>query len=39
MKAAGVTVETPGDVVTLDGNRRASLVRSPDGMLVELVEE
>lgn len=39
MKAAGVTVETPGDVVTLENGRRASLVRSPDGLLVELLEE
>ena len=38
MKAAGITVETPGgEAVTIDG-RRAALVRSPDGLLVELVE-
>jgi catechol 2,3-dioxygenase-like lactoylglutathione lyase family enzyme len=38
MKASGVTVETPGgEAVTIDG-RRAALVRSPDGLLVELVE-
>jgi catechol 2,3-dioxygenase-like lactoylglutathione lyase family enzyme len=39
MKAAGVTIETPGGApVALDGGRRAALVRSPDGLLVELVE-
>ncbi len=38
MAAAGVTVETPGAMaVTMGGSRRA-LVRSPDGLLVELVE-
>ena len=40
MKAAGVVVETPnGDAVALDGGRRGALVRSPDGLLVELIEE
>jgi catechol 2,3-dioxygenase-like lactoylglutathione lyase family enzyme len=38
MKAAGITVETPGgEAVTIDG-RRVALVRSPDGLLVELAE-
>jgi len=39
MKTAGVTIETPGGApVALDGGRKAALVRSPDGLLVELVE-
>jgi catechol 2,3-dioxygenase-like lactoylglutathione lyase family enzyme len=39
MKAAGVVVETAGgEAVPLDGGRKAALVRSPDGMLVELIE-
>jgi hypothetical protein len=38
MTAAGITVETPGgEAVMLEG-RRAALVRSPDGLLVELIE-
>jgi catechol 2,3-dioxygenase-like lactoylglutathione lyase family enzyme len=40
MKAAGIVVETPGGApVALDGGRRGALVRSPDGLLVELIEE
>jgi catechol 2,3-dioxygenase-like lactoylglutathione lyase family enzyme len=40
MKAAGTKIETPGgDVVTLGPARRSVLVRSPDGLLVELVEQ
>jgi catechol 2,3-dioxygenase-like lactoylglutathione lyase family enzyme len=39
MKAAGVVVETPkGEPVALDGGRRGVLVRSPDGLLIELME-
>ena len=39
MTAAGVTIETPGgQPVTLANGRLATLVRSPDGLLVELVE-
>ena len=39
MKAAGVVVETPGgEAVDVGGGRRAALVRSPDGLLVELME-
>jgi catechol 2,3-dioxygenase-like lactoylglutathione lyase family enzyme len=39
MKAAGVTVETAGgEAVALEGGRRGALVRSPDGLLVELIE-
>ena len=39
MKAAGVVVETPGgQPVALEGGRKGALVRSPDGLLVELVE-
>ena len=39
LKAAGVVIETPGgDLVTLAGGHRAALIRSPDGMLIELVE-
>jgi catechol 2,3-dioxygenase-like lactoylglutathione lyase family enzyme len=36
MKAAGVTVES--DVATLADGKKGALVRSPDGLLVELVE-
>jgi catechol 2,3-dioxygenase-like lactoylglutathione lyase family enzyme len=40
MKAAGIAVETPGGLpAALDGGRRGALVRSPDGLLVELIEE
>ena len=40
VKAAGIRIETPGgDVVALGPSRRGVLVRSPDGLLVELVEE
>jgi catechol 2,3-dioxygenase-like lactoylglutathione lyase family enzyme len=36
---AGVAVETPGGApVDLGGGRRGALVRSPDGLLVELIE-
>jgi len=39
LKAAGVTIETPGGApVPLGGGRRGLLVRSPDGLLLELVE-
>jgi catechol 2,3-dioxygenase-like lactoylglutathione lyase family enzyme len=39
MQAAGVRVETPGTApVALDDGHRGALVRSPDGLLVELVE-
>lgn len=39
MKAAGITIETPGgQPVALEGGKKGALVRSPDGMLVELVE-
>jgi len=39
MKAAGVKVETPsGGAVSLAGPARGALVRSPDGLLVELIE-
>ncbi len=39
MKAAGVVVETPGgEAVALEPGHRGALVRSPDGMLVELIE-
>lgn len=39
LKAAGVTVETPGGApVVLGGGRRGVVVRSPDGMLIELDE-
>lgn len=39
MKAAGTLVETPGgEAVSLGDGHRAALVRSPDGLLVELVE-
>jgi catechol 2,3-dioxygenase-like lactoylglutathione lyase family enzyme len=39
MQAAGVTVETPGAApVALGDGHRGALVRSPDGLLVELVE-
>jgi catechol 2,3-dioxygenase-like lactoylglutathione lyase family enzyme len=37
MKTAGITVEQ--DVVSLGGSRRGAVVRSPDGMLIELFEE
>ncbi len=36
MKAAGVVIES--EPVALEGGRRGALVRSPDGMLVELLE-
>lgn len=40
VKAAGVKIETAGgDIVALGPNRRGVLVRSPDGLLVELVEQ
>ena len=40
MKAAGVKVETAGEeAVTIGGSSRGVLVRSPDGLLVELVEQ
>jgi catechol 2,3-dioxygenase-like lactoylglutathione lyase family enzyme len=39
MQAAGVTVETPGAVpVALGNGHKGALVRSPDGLLIELVE-
>jgi catechol 2,3-dioxygenase-like lactoylglutathione lyase family enzyme len=39
MKRAGVTVETPGaEPVALGAGMRGVLVRSPDGLLIELVE-
>jgi len=39
MKRAGVTVETPGgEPIALGGGARGVLVRSPDGLLIELVE-
>jgi catechol 2,3-dioxygenase-like lactoylglutathione lyase family enzyme len=39
MQAAGITVETPGAVpVALGDGHKGALVRSPDGLLVELVE-
>jgi catechol 2,3-dioxygenase-like lactoylglutathione lyase family enzyme len=38
MKAAGVTLESGGTPVDLGAGRRGALVRSPDGMFVELVE-
>ena len=39
MKAAGVTIESPGgQPASLGEGRRGALVRSPDGLLVELVE-
>jgi catechol 2,3-dioxygenase-like lactoylglutathione lyase family enzyme len=39
MKTAGIVVETPGGAaVALGDGRRGALVRSPDGLLVELVE-
>jgi catechol 2,3-dioxygenase-like lactoylglutathione lyase family enzyme len=38
LKAAGVTIETPGAEAVPLGGRRGVLVRSPDGLLVELVE-
>jgi hypothetical protein len=39
LKNAGVVVETPGGApVTIDATRRAVLVRSPDGLLIELFE-
>jgi catechol 2,3-dioxygenase-like lactoylglutathione lyase family enzyme len=39
MKAAGIVVETPGGgPVTLEGGRHGALVRSPDGLLVQLIE-
>jgi catechol 2,3-dioxygenase-like lactoylglutathione lyase family enzyme len=39
MKAAGIVVETPGgEPADIGGGRKAALVRSPDGLLVELLE-
>lgn len=38
MKAAGVVVETPGGQPVSVGSSKAVVVRSPDGLLVELVE-
>jgi hypothetical protein len=39
MQAAGVTVETPGATpVALGDAHKGVLVRSPDGLLIELVE-
>jgi hypothetical protein len=39
MKNAGIVVETPGEAAaSLGDGRRGALVRSPDGLLVELVE-
>jgi catechol 2,3-dioxygenase-like lactoylglutathione lyase family enzyme len=39
MKAAGITIETPGgEPVSLGDGHRGALVRSPDGLLVELLE-
>jgi catechol 2,3-dioxygenase-like lactoylglutathione lyase family enzyme len=38
MQAAGITIETPGGKPVTLGGHRAALVRSPDGLLVELVE-
>jgi catechol 2,3-dioxygenase-like lactoylglutathione lyase family enzyme len=39
MQAAGITVETPGGApVALGDGKTGALVRSPDGLLVELVE-
>ena len=36
---AGIVIETPGGTpVDLGGGRRGALVRSPDGLLVELIE-
>jgi len=40
IKAAGTKIETPGgDAVALGSGWRGALVRSPDGLLVELVEQ
>jgi catechol 2,3-dioxygenase-like lactoylglutathione lyase family enzyme len=40
MRAAGISIETPGGAaVDLGGGRTGALVRSPDGLLVELIEE
>lgn len=39
MQAAGITIETPGRVpIALGDGHKGALVRSPDGLLVELVE-
>jgi hypothetical protein len=39
IKGAGLPVETPGgEPVPLDQGHRAVLVRSPDGLLIELYE-
>jgi catechol 2,3-dioxygenase-like lactoylglutathione lyase family enzyme len=39
MQAAGITIETPGGApVALGDGHKGALVRSPDGLLVELVE-
>ena len=40
IRDAGFIIETPGSqVVNLGNNRLGVLVRSPDGLLVELIEE
>ena len=40
MRAAGITIETPGGApVALGPGRTGALVRSPDGLLVELIEQ
>jgi catechol 2,3-dioxygenase-like lactoylglutathione lyase family enzyme len=39
MQAAGITIETPGGApVALGDGHKGALVRSPDGLLIELVE-
>jgi hypothetical protein len=39
LQAAGVRVETPGAAwVTLEDHHRAALIRSPDGLLIQLAE-
>jgi catechol 2,3-dioxygenase-like lactoylglutathione lyase family enzyme len=39
MQAAGITIETPGGApIALGDGKKGALVRSPDGLLVELVE-
>jgi len=39
MQAAGITIETPGGApIALGDGHKGALVRSPDGLLVELVE-
>jgi hypothetical protein len=39
VKSAGLPIETPGgETMALEKGHRAALVRSPDGLLIELYE-